>query len=85
MNENTNLKDMREYTTEVLAYSPGTTWKDSSGLYWQKDRGQDGLAWRVIGPKGNELAIYDDPTVAHDARNNLNIPSMTYEQFHAAQ
>lgn len=32
-----------------------------------------GIAWRVVNKKGFEHSIYDNPTSAHDAVNNLNL------------
>lgn len=57
------------YKVEALRHEE----PDESGLIWDQDS-SDGVAWRVVNELGIVMAIYDNPTSAHDARNNLNIP-----------
>lgn len=61
------------YKVEVLQREE----TDSCGLYWVRDHGQDGIAWRVLCPNGSELAIYDSECIARDVINQLN--TLIYE------
>ncbi len=58
-------------TYRVQGLAP--TGEGASLLEWSDDAPEYyAVAWRVLGLRGEELAIYDNPHTARDARNILN-------------